>query len=98
MSKLAKLVGLVEVLVALFAFCLGVSMTLGFIANHKFAGEWGTLFIPIDFIVATVFGWAGYVLLSRESGAWMHQLFPLVTVVLLLVFLFWADGVWPGAI
>ena len=89
----AKILGGVEILIALFAAYLRVSLIVGFVGDDKFAGEWGLLLIPIDFVVAAVFGWAGYMLLIRKTAGWKYQLVPLIAVVLIAAFLIWADSV-----
>ena len=93
MKNFAKVVGGIEILIALFAAYLAISMTIGFFGDDQFAGEWGVLIIPIDITVAVVFGWAGYVLMRRETGVWKHQLIPLIAVALIAGFVIWADSV-----
>ena len=93
MNVFAKFLGAVEILIALFAAYLGISMTIGFFGNDRFAGEWGALLIPIDLAVAAAFGWAGFVLLRRETGAWKHQLVPAIVVAIIAVFIIRVDSV-----
>jgi hypothetical protein len=89
----AKIAGAIEILIALFAAYLAISTTIGFFGDDKFAGEWGLLLIPADIAVAVVFGWAGYVLLRRDSGVWKHQLVPLIAVALIAAYVIWLDSV-----
>ncbi len=93
MTILAKILGGAEILIALFAAYLSVSLIVGFVGDDRFAGEWGVLLIPIDLVVAAVFGWAGYMLLTRKTAVWKYQLVPLIAVVLIAAFLIWADSV-----
>lgn len=86
----AKILGGVEILIALFAVSLGISLLVG---DDKFAGEWRLALIPIDLVVAAAFGWAGYILLTRQTVAWKHQFVPLTAVVLIAAILIWADSV-----
>ncbi|MDJ0938342.1 MAG: hypothetical protein QNJ00_01130 [Woeseiaceae bacterium] len=88
---LAKLVGMLEVLFALFAAFLGFSLLVGMFRGDRFAGEWGLLLAPMELTVAATFGWAGYQLLRRE--VWKHQLVPLAAVILIGAFSIWADTV-----
>ena len=93
MRILAKVVGSLEILVALFAAYLAISMAIGFVTADRLAGEWGTLLIPLELVIAASFGWAGYVLVRRDSEAWKYQIVPLIAIALIATFLFWADSV-----
>lgn len=92
MKIFAIVVGTIEILIALFAAYLAVSMTIGFFSDDRFAGEWGLLLIPVDITVAVAFGWAGYVLVRRDSGVWKHQLVPLLAVAFIAGFAIWLDS------
>ena len=93
MNIFAKTIGIIEILIALLMAYLSVDILMGLFSNDQFAGEWGTIVLPVYLLVAASFGWAGYALLVMNHKPWLHQVIPAVAILLISAFLFWADNV-----
>ena len=92
MSLLSKVVGIVEILIAVMAAGFVIELIVRFSPPDNVSWEAGLFLVPAYLAVAISFGWAGYLLARQRANAWSYQLMPLVAMLASFAYLVWVDG------